>query len=94
MIRPTFVILDATEVMMTNGPTATIGEILSIDFERPRERTSMMKDQLYYQCLDHLLSYLTERAHLRTDPRIHDSSNLLGFTGAKVETAKQLAACC
>ncbi len=81
-------------VMMTNGPAATIGEILSIDFERPRERTSMMKDQLYYQCLDHLLSYLTERAHLRTDPRIHDSSNLLGFTGAKVETAKQLAACC
>ena len=81
-------------VMMTNGPAATIGEILSIDFERPRERTSMMKDPLYYQCLDHLLSYLTERAHLRTDPRIHDSSNLLGFTGAKVETAKQLAACC
>lgn len=80
-------------VMMTNGPAATIGEILSIDFPRPRERTAMMKDPLYYQCLDHLISYLTERAHLRTDPRIHDSSNLLGFTGSKVEDARQLAAC-
>jgi nitrate/nitrite transport system ATP-binding protein len=81
-------------VMMTNGPAATVGEILSIDYERPRERTAMMKDPLYYGCLDHLLSYLTERAHLRTEPRIHDSRNLLRFTGAKVETPEQLAASC
>lgn len=80
-------------VMMTNGPAATIGEILSIDFARPRERTAMMKDPLYYRCLDHLVSYLTERAHLRTEPRIHNSTNMLSFTGAKVETADQLAAC-
>ncbi len=74
-------------VMMTNGPAATIGEILSIDFERPRERTAMMNDTLYYQTLDHLVSFLTERAHLRTEPRIHDSKSLLSFTGRKVEHA-------
>ncbi|MCP5545422.1 MAG: ABC transporter ATP-binding protein [Akkermansiaceae bacterium] len=77
-------------VMMTNGPAATIGEILSIDFARPRERTAMMNDPLYYQCLDHLVSFLTERAHLRTTPRIHDSSSLMGFTGRKVETPEEL----
>ncbi|MCB1131827.1 MAG: hypothetical protein KDN05_11900, partial [Verrucomicrobiae bacterium] len=77
-------------VMMTNGPAATIGEILSIDFARPRERTAMMNDPLYYQCLDHLVSFLTERAHLRTTPRIHDSSSLMGFTGRKVETPEDL----
>jgi len=77
-------------VMMTNGPAATIGEILSIDFPRPRERTSMMQDPLYYHCLDHLISYLTERAHLRSSPRIHDSKSLLGFTGKKVESVSQL----
>ena len=77
-------------VMMTNGPAATIGEILSIDFPRPRERTSMMEDPLYFRCLDHLVSFLTERAHLRTEPRIHDSNSLLSFTGRKVENAEDL----
>ncbi|MBC7979947.1 MAG: ABC transporter ATP-binding protein [Armatimonadetes bacterium] len=73
-------------VMMTNGPAATIGEILAIDFPKPRDRADMMKDPLYFQCLDHLVSFLTERAHLRTEPRIHDSTSLLTFTGKKVET--------
>jgi nitrate/nitrite transport system ATP-binding protein len=77
-------------VMMTNGPAATIGEVLSIDFERPRERTAMMNDPLYYQTLDHLVSFLTERAHLRTDPRIYDSKSLLSFTGRKLEHAGEL----
>jgi nitrate/nitrite transport system ATP-binding protein len=77
-------------VMMTNGPAATIGEILSIGFERPRERTAMMNDPLYYQTLDHLVSFLTERAHLRTEPRIHDSKSLLSFTGRKIEHADEL----
>ncbi|WP_193211707.1 ABC transporter ATP-binding protein [Luteolibacter marinus] len=78
-------------VMMTNGPAATIGEILSIDFPRPRERTAMMEDPLYFRCLDHLVSFLTERAHLRTEPRIHDSNSLLSFTGRKIETPEDLA---
>jgi nitrate/nitrite transport system ATP-binding protein len=77
-------------VMMTNGPAATIGEVLSIDFPRPRERTAMMQDPLYYHCLDHLVSFLTERAHLRSSPRLHDSNSLLGFTGKKVETVNEL----
>ena len=78
-------------VMMTNGPAATIGEILSIDFPKLRDRASMIGDPLYFRCLDHLVSFLTERAHLRTEPRIHDSRSLLGFTGKKVETPADLA---
>ena len=79
-------------VMMTNGPAATIGEILSIGFERPRDRTVILKDPMYFRYIDHLVSFLTERAHLRTDPRVHNSSSLLGYTGAKVETADHLEA--
>jgi nitrate/nitrite transport system ATP-binding protein len=77
-------------VMMTNGPAAKIGEVLRIDFARPRDRASMMHDPLYFRCLDHLVSFLTERAHLRTEPRIHDSSSLLTFTGRKLESAGDL----
>jgi hypothetical protein len=76
--------------MMTNGPAAKIGEVLRIDFARPRDRASMMHDPLYFRCLDHLVSFLTERAHLRTEPRIHDSSSLLTFTGRKLESAGDL----
>ena len=68
-------------VMMTNGPEATIGEILTVDFDRPRDRSEILQDPLYFRCLDHLVSFLTERAHLRGEPRIHDSSSLLTFTG-------------
>jgi ABC-type nitrate/sulfonate/bicarbonate transport system ATPase subunit len=74
-------------VMMTNGPAATIGEILTIDFPKPRDRASMMADPLYFRCLDHLVSFLTERAHLRTDPRIHDKDSLLTFTGKQAAGA-------
>ncbi len=69
-------------VMMTNGPAATIGEILSIEYPKPRDRAAMMQDPLYFQYLDHLISFLTERAHLRTEPRIHDRNSLLGFSNA------------
>ncbi len=70
-------------VMMTNGPAATIGEILSINFPKPRDRAEIIADPLYFRCLEHLISFLTERAHLRTDPRLHDFGSLLTFTGSE-----------
>lgn len=66
--------------MMTNGPRATLGEILEIGFERPRDRKEIMNDPMFYRYIDHLVSYLTERAHLRTPARTHDKDSLLGFT--------------
>ena len=74
-------------VMMTNGPAATIGEVLSVDFPKPRDRASMMQDPMYFRYLDHLVSFLTERAHLRTEPRVHDKESLLTFTGMEVESS-------
>ncbi len=79
-------------VMMTNGPAATIGEILEIGFPKPRDRAEIMQDPMFYRYLDHLVSFLTERAHLRTAPRLHDKNSLLGFTGRKIETAEELHA--
>ena len=31
-------------VLMTNGPAATVGEILTVPFARPRERLSIVDD--------------------------------------------------
>ncbi len=45
-------------VMMTNGPEATIGEILTIPFARPRDRAQVMEDPLYYDLRNQALDFL------------------------------------
>ncbi|MCU0527411.1 MAG: nitrate ABC transporter ATP-binding protein [Elainella sp. Prado103] len=48
-------------VMMTNGPAATIGEILDIPFPRPRNRSRVMESPLYYELRNHALDFLYRR---------------------------------
>jgi hypothetical protein len=47
--------------MMTNGPAAHIGEVLTIPFSRPRDRTRIMEDPEYYRLRNHALDYLYRR---------------------------------
>jgi bicarbonate transport system ATP-binding protein len=48
-------------VMMTNGPAAGIGEVLSIDFPRPRSREDIMEDPRYYELRNSALDFLYNR---------------------------------
>ena len=48
-------------VMMTNGPAANIGEILTIPFPRPRDRAQIMEDPLYYDLRNTALDFLYNR---------------------------------
>jgi nitrate ABC transporter ATP-binding subunit len=48
-------------VMMTNGPAATIGEVLNIPFERPRDRVQIMEDPVYYELRNYVLNFLYNR---------------------------------
>jgi nitrate ABC transporter ATP-binding subunit len=48
-------------VMMTNGPAASIGEVLTIDFQRPRHREDMMEDPKYYELRNQALDFLYNR---------------------------------
>ncbi len=45
-------------IMMTNGPAAKVGDILEIDYPRPRDRHLMLKDANYYRYREHLLAFL------------------------------------
>lgn len=45
-------------VMMTSGPKAKIGDILNIDFERPRTRKSVLEHNDYYKYRKHLIDFL------------------------------------
>jgi nitrate/nitrite transport system ATP-binding protein len=52
-------------VMMTNGPAATVGEILEIKFPRPRSRQQLLEDPEYYRLREQLIGFLEDRSHLR-----------------------------
>ena len=49
-------------VMMTNGPAATVGDILEVPFPRPRDRKAVLEHPRYDECRDHMIAFLEERA--------------------------------
>ena len=55
------VLLSDRIVMMTNGPAATIGEILQVRLERPRERVALANDPLYIEYRTSVLEFLYHR---------------------------------
>ena len=52
-------------VMMTNGPAATVGEILEVSFARPRRRFELLTEPEYERLRDRLITFLEERANVR-----------------------------
>ena len=60
------VLLSDRIVMMTNGPAATIGEILEIDLARPRHRLELADDTKYNHYRAEVLRFLHER-HSKPD---------------------------
>ena len=55
------VLLSDRIVMMTNGPAARIGEILSVPLERPRQRIELASDRTYLKSREAVLKFLYER---------------------------------
>ena len=55
------VLLSDRIVMMTNGPAATIGEILRVDLERPRNRVELAEDGRYTHFRKAVLDFLYTR---------------------------------
>lgn len=55
------VLLSDRIVMMTNGPAATIGEVLRVDLPRPRNRVEMVEDRAYAHCRKEVLDFLYMR---------------------------------
>jgi nitrate/nitrite transport system ATP-binding protein len=55
------VLLSDRIVMMTNGPAATIGEVLDVPLARPRRRIELASDRTYLRCREAVLKFLYER---------------------------------
>ena len=55
------VLLSDRIVMMTNGPSATIGEILDVNLPRPRDRLALADDVTYNRCRQRVLQFLYDK---------------------------------
>ena len=60
------VLLSDRIVMMTNGPAATIGEILPVTLDRPRHRVELAEDARYVHYRKQVLDFLYTR-HARVE---------------------------
>jgi len=59
------VLLSDKIVMMTNGPAATIGEVLSVELPRPRNRVALADDAQYQKYRKAVIDFLyTRQAHV------------------------------
>jgi nitrate/nitrite transport system ATP-binding protein len=55
------VLMSDRVVMMTNGPAATIGQVLAVDLPRPRSRIELAGNATYNHCRQEILSFLYEK---------------------------------
>jgi nitrate/nitrite transport system ATP-binding protein len=59
------VLLSDRIVMLTNGPAATIGEVLSVGIARPRNRVELAEDPAYVHARKAVIDFLyTRQAHV------------------------------
>jgi nitrate/nitrite transport system ATP-binding protein len=55
------VLLSDRVLMMTNGPAAQVGEILTVDLPRPRSRVALADEPRYHQLRQKVLHFLYEK---------------------------------
>lgn len=65
------VLLSDRIVMMTNGPAATIGEILTIELERPRNRIELADNPQYNHYRHEVLKFLYEKQRKVESVAVH-----------------------
>ena len=59
------VLLSDRIVMMSNGPAATIGEILPVTLPRPRDRLALAEDPEFVHLRQQVLAFLYAKHELR-----------------------------
>jgi len=50
-------------ILMTDGPEATVGEVMNVPFTRPRQRASVLGDPEYHTCRRRVIDFLDYHAH-------------------------------
>ncbi|SMP71779.1 nitrate/nitrite transport system ATP-binding protein [Neorhodopirellula lusitana] len=76
-------------VMMTNGPRARVGAILSLPFERPRIRADVLDHPAYYDYRGQMINFLEEQDHkkLQSDAEAREKARIEAESEQKEEVA-------
>ena len=62
------ILLSDRIMLMTNGPSARIAEIVDVTIPRPRSRETIIEDEHYYKIRNHIIHFLVRHAsHGQTD---------------------------
>ncbi|CAA0092741.1 Bicarbonate transport ATP-binding protein CmpC [Halioglobus japonicus] len=77
------VLLSDRIVMMTNGPAATIGEILPVNLERPRDRLELAEDREFVHLRQQVLEFLYAKQSAR-EPTVAASAAVVETTSPKL----------
>jgi nitrate ABC transporter ATP-binding subunit len=71
-------------VMMTKGPRAHVGEILTVPFARPRERMRVLEEPSYYELRERIIEFLEQQEERPAEP---EAQALLSGMTATVQAA-------
>ena len=61
-----------------------MGEILEIDFPRPRDREAIFSDPKFFAYREHLIAFLEQRAHIKGATRIFSKGETMGYMDKEV----------
>ncbi|GAB2189543.1 ABC transporter ATP-binding protein [Sessilibacter sp. MAH1] len=86
------VLLSDRIVMMTNGPAATVGEILEVDLPRPRERLVLADDPTYNHYRAEVLKFLHERHSKKDVPQTPKKIEAVAHSNTPSTPAKKSVA--
>jgi ABC-type nitrate/sulfonate/bicarbonate transport system ATPase subunit len=50
-------------ILMTDGPEATVGDVLTVPFPRPRARAAVLGHPDYHACRRQVIDFLEHHAH-------------------------------
>jgi nitrate ABC transporter ATP-binding subunit len=50
-------------ILMTDGPEATVGEVITVPFPRPRVRAAVLGHPRYHECRRQVIDFLEHHAH-------------------------------
>ena len=79
------VLLSDRIIMMTNGPSATIGEILEVNLERPRDRLALAENPTFNHYRAEVVKFLHERhqnpakAKIEETPKSATNTNVINL---------------
>ncbi|WP_158770201.1 ABC transporter ATP-binding protein [Paraglaciecola sp. L1A13] len=81
------VLLSDRIVMMTNGPSATIGEVLNIELPRPRDRLALADNPQYNHYRHDVLTFLYEKQRKVESVAAHRKKSQDGAKGVQENVA-------